>query len=106
MSEYPDPFEVDVQLAGRFTKVRHNVEYLLEHYPASRANDFYLTWLYWKIFNKAPLPRLDFDLFYKLEAAETITRRRREIQNDSGKYLPSEKVLLERDRKARRGRIG
>jgi len=104
LSEYAEPTYSDLNLKG-FNKIRSNVEYLLEHYPATRGNDLYLQWLYWKIFDKVNLPWLDFALFYKMTEAETITRRRREIQNDSGKYLPAQSVLISRDKKARRGRI-
>lgn|SRR5574341_1101450 len=91
--------------AAKFKRVRQRVEYLLSKYPASRENDLYLTWLYWRIFDKVNLPYLDFDLFYKMTEAETISRRRREIQNDAGELLPSDSVLEHRTSMARRGHI-
>ena len=91
--------------ASKFRRVRQRVEYLLDKYPASRENDLYLSWLYWRVFDKIALPFLDFDLFYKMTEAETITRRRREIQNDAGQLLPSEATLEHRASMGRRGHI-
>ena len=85
-------------------KVRENVSRLLEQYPQTRENDAYLIWLYWKYFDNQALPFLPFEQFYKMTAAETITRRRREL-NEKGELLPSSPVLEHRERMSRRGRI-
>lgn len=87
-------------LADLKTK-KEQVEYLLEKYPHTRDNDFYLQYLWLKIFGGVQnLPFIDWKAIEHLRGAfETISRVRRKIQNEEGRYLPSEHIRREREAK-------
>ncbi len=68
--------------------VKDRVLYLLEKYPATRDNDFYLQYLYLKYFHQLPLPYLDYEMF-KGVSLESVRRVRQKIQNEEHRYPSS-----------------
>jgi len=92
---------VEADLAERLKTVKERVEYILEHYPESRNDDFYLYLLYVRLFE----PRLSgyirfipLDLVKSATRFETIRRMRQKIQEE-GRYLPTDPQILEKRRK-------
>ena len=85
------------RLLQEFRTIKQQVEYLLENYPSTRNNDFYLLWLWLKIFKGLPLPWLDWKVFRDIPSISTVSRVRRKIQNEEGRFLPTDpEVLRER----------
>lgn len=76
------------------------VEYLLDKYPATRNNDFYLHYLYLKFFEGlGHLPFLPWDKIKEIGGVAATTRRiRAKIQNDEGRYLPTDENVIRRRR--------
>ena len=77
------------------------VLYLLENYPPTRNNDFYLQLLYMKYFLGIQIPFLDW---HKIRDAsgelESISRMRRKIQNEKGLWPPTDpRVFLARQKR-------
>jgi len=88
-------------LADKLKTVKERVEYILQHYPESRNDDFYLYLLYVRLFE----PRLSgyirfipLDLVKSATRFETIRRMRQKIQEE-GRYLPTDPQILEKRRK-------
>lgn len=76
---------------------KERVKYLLERYPHARDNDFYLMWLYLKIFEGLPLPYLDWKIIEILDGStESVRRVRQKIQNEDKLFLPSVEVQHKR----------
>jgi len=77
------------------------VERILAKDEKAREND---TWLCFRVFEEIARKYgkgifIPFELFEKFPSFETITRVRRKLQNDEGKYLPSEETLqMRKDR--------
>lgn len=95
MTSYPDD-----SLIRHLTKTKEQVEFLLETYPATRDNDFYLQWLWLKIFGKVDLPWLEYA---KIEGfcgrLDTLSRVRRTIQNTEGRFPPTKATRIRRQNK-------
>lgn len=85
-----------------FRTKKEEVEFLLERFPQTRENDFYLQYLWLKVFGKLNLPFIEWNTIKDISGTlETVSRVRRKIQNEHGKYLPSDEVRLQRERKRR-----
>ena len=89
------------EIREEFKNTRDVVEEVLEEDKLSRNND---KWLIFKVLQKMGFNvqlengYLKFELelcdMYKFPSFETITRVRREIQNDLGKYLPTDPMVM------------
>jgi len=77
-------------LDQKLRTVKDRVEFLLQKYPPTRNNDFYLTLLYLKYFDNIPLPYIEWDHIVKATTPETVSRCRRKIQNDENRFLPTD----------------
>ena len=77
---------------------------LLERYSDTRNNDFYLQWLWLKYYGGLPdLPFLDWKRIQYLSGKfETIRRVRQKIQNDEGKFRPTDPEVDKRRKKRER----
>jgi hypothetical protein len=85
-----------------FRTKKDEVEYLLEKFPQTRENDFYLQFLWLKVFGKLNLPFIEWNTIKDISGTlETVSRVRRKIQNEDGKFLPSDDVRLRREQKRR-----
>lgn len=85
-----------------FRTKKEQVEYLLERFPETRENDFYLQYLWLKVFGKLNLPFIEWNTIRDMSGTlETVSRVRRKIQNEYGKFLPSDDVRMQRERKRR-----
>lgn len=88
------------KILAELTKTKDQVKYLLERYPPSRNNDFYLQILYLRIFGKLPLPWLDWEKITDFSGKlESIRRVRAKIQNEDGLFLPTDPRILEKRQK-------
>lgn len=85
-----------------FRTKKDEVEYLLERFPQTRENDFYLQYLWLKVFGKLNLPFIEWSTIKDMSGTlETVSRVRRKIQNENYKFLPSDDVRLRREQKRR-----
>ena len=88
-------------------KVKEQVSTLLERYPGTRDNDFYLQWLWLKNYGGLPsLPYLEWEKIRDLSGKlESVRRVRQKIQHNEGKFPPTdpevEKRRMRRERKFR-----
>jgi hypothetical protein len=79
------------------------VEKILAKDERTRNSD---TWLCFRVYEEIAKKYgkrifIPFELFEKFPSFETITRVRRKLQNDEGKYLPSEETQqMRKDRQA------
>lgn len=87
---------------------KEQVEHILRNYPNSRDNDFYLVILWLKLFGGLSdyIGYIPYELIRELSGVMTLRRMRQKIQNDDGKYLPSDPVRLARRDRARNIRRG
>jgi hypothetical protein len=100
--EYVYPTEEE-QLLKELRTIKKQVLYLLERFPASRNNDFYLEWLWLKTFPKIDLPWLQWEELAKVSGkTQTVSRLRRRIQNEEGKFLPTIPEVLRKRRERSR----
>jgi len=92
---------LEANLAQKLKTVKEQVEWLLERYPESRNDDFYLYILYVRHF-EPELSRyiefIPFELIKKSTRFETIRRCRQKIQEE-GRYLPTDPKILRKRRK-------
>lgn len=80
--------------------IEEQVRYVLEHHPETRDNDGLLLVTVWELFYNlhnyiSPICSGALAVFMDkphVPSSETITRRRREIQYDSGELVASESV--------------
>lgn len=89
----------------RFKNTVEEVDYLLSRYPEARNNDFFLQWIWLKEIMGLNMPDLPWHK-YQLYAGKlgTLRRIRQKVQA-TGKYLPSDKRVLETRQKRRRLRL-
>jgi hypothetical protein len=73
-------------------QMREQVLSLLDRYPQTRNNDFYLQWLWLRSYGGlTDLPFLEWDEIRHLSGKfETIRRVRQKVQNEEGKFLPTD----------------
>jgi hypothetical protein len=94
--------EDEQKVIRNFRTKMEQVEYLLERFPQTRENDFYLQYLWLKVFGKLNLPFIEWNTIKDISGTlETVSRVRRKIQNEYGKFLPSDEVRLRREQKRR-----
>jgi len=82
--------------------LKEKVEKILEMYPESRNDDRYLWLLLIREFYPCGSKYISFipyDVLKKLPTFESVTRLRREIQNDEGRFPPNEAVRKRRGMK-------
>lgn len=79
-------------------KVKEQVCELLERYPQSRNNDFYLQWLWLRSYGGlSDLPFLEWDEIKHLSGKfETIRRVRQKIQHVEGRFPPTDPDVVKR----------
>jgi hypothetical protein len=88
------------KILSDFVSKKQQVEYILMHFPEARSNDFYLQYLWLKVFGKLNLPFIEWNTIKDISGKlETVSRVRRKIQNEDGKYLPSNDVRFYRQKK-------
>jgi hypothetical protein len=80
------PFDIYTDALTNIKTKALKVEYILEHFPETRNNDNYLCNLYWKLVDG--IKELD-DVIYAT-SPEVLRRARQKIQNEQGKYLPTD----------------
>jgi len=88
-------------LAEKLKTVKERVEYILEHYPESRNDDFYLYLIYIRLFEpklSGYIKYIPFNLVKTATRFETIRRCRQKLQ-ESGQYLPTDPKVLRKRRK-------
>ena len=93
--------QAEQRLLERLKTVKDRVEYLLEVYPESRNDDFYLWLLYVRTFDKNLSNYIKFIPYRLIKNAvkfETISRVRRKIQEE-GRLLPTDPKVLEKRRR-------
>jgi hypothetical protein len=90
---------------AEFLKMKEQVLDLLDRYPQTRNNDFYLQWLWLKTYGGlSELPFIDWEKIKHLSGrTETIRRVRQKIQNEDGKYPPTDpEVKMRRAKRERK----
>jgi len=89
-------------LREEFKTIEERVRYILENYPATRNDDFYLCLIYIRLFCPELSKYIKFipwEVFKNARISfESITRARRKIQ-ERGEYLPTDPKVLRRRRK-------
>ena len=91
----------ELEILQRLKTVKDRVEYILENYPESRNDDFYLWLLYVRTFDKNLSNYIKFIPYRLIKNAvkfETISRVRRKIQEE-GRLLPTDPKVLEKRRR-------
>ena len=91
----------EADLAMKFKTIKERVEYILQHYPEARNDDFYLYLIYVRLFEPELSGYIRFiplDLVKTATRFETIRRIRQKIQEE-GRYLPTDPQILEKRRK-------
>lgn len=89
---------LDREILAELKTAKLQVRYLLEHYPNTRNNDFYLQILWLRYFGGLKeLPFISYgDVFKFSGKLETLRRMRQKIQNESGEFLPTDPTVLKR----------
>lgn len=67
--------------------IKDNVERLLDENEKCRNDDLYLILKYWQQHDGL---QVDLSIFDKLTNSESIRRSRQQIQNEDGKYPPTD----------------
>lgn len=81
---------IEHNIVEELRTVKDRVKYLLEKYPNTRNNDFYLQLLYLKYFEGVPLPYIDYSVVRRISGKlGTISRVRRKIQHEEGLFPPT-----------------
>ena len=82
-------------------KIREGVLKILESDERARNDDHWLIWKYIREIDKINM-FIPFEDFKRMTSFESITRMRRELQNDSGLYPPTNSVIANRRAKEQR----
>ena len=90
----------------KFKGTVEEVEYLLSKYPEAKNNDFYLQWLWLKEIESISLPDIPWRKFQELAGKMGSVRRARQKIQGQGKFLPTDKVILDRRKRWRTFRLG
>lgn len=74
---------------------------ILDRYPNTRNNDFYLILIWLKEFGGIPnFPFVPWQTIQRLSGKESTVRRiRQKIQNECGLFLPTDPSIIERRRR-------
>ncbi|MCD6235699.1 MAG: hypothetical protein J7J94_01725 [Thaumarchaeota archaeon] len=92
---------LEANIAEKLKTVKERVEYLLEHYPEARNDDFYLYILYIRHFEPELSRYIDyvpFNIIKRSTRFESVRRARQKIQEE-GHYLPTDPKILRKRRK-------
>jgi len=92
---------LEADLKEKLKTVKERVEYILEHYPESRNDDFYLYLIYVRLFEpklSGYIKYIPFTLVKTATRFETIRRCRQKLQ-ESGQYLSTDPKVLRKRRK-------
>ena len=93
------------RIVSELRKTKDQVLYLLEKYPRTRDNDFYLTLLWLKIFGGLNdyIQFVPYNVIMGLSGSlESIRRVRAKIQNEHGLFPPTDpEIRRKRQSKAR-----
>ena len=105
--DFPDTLDDNTIMIMQLTQRKQQVEYLLEKYPNTRNNDFYLQLLWLK--NFGGLSEIPYISWHKIKdiggKLESVRRVRQKIQNEDGNFLPTNpRILKLRQRKQERWR--
>jgi hypothetical protein len=65
----------------------------------TRDNDFFLQYIWLKLFGGLDLPYIEWENIKESGVVETLSRVRRKIQNEEGKFRASEGVREHREKK-------
>tara|TARA_B100001013_G_scaffold133753_1_gene78415 strand:+ start:1459 stop:1779 length:321 start_codon:yes stop_codon:yes gene_type:complete len=85
----------------QFKNTLDEVEHLLAKYPEAKNNDFYLQWVWLKEIMKFDLPDIPSRQSRDLAGKMCSIRRARQKIQGNGKFLPTDKDILDRRRKWR-----
>ena len=92
---------LDEELLRKLKTTKERVRYIMERYPETRNDDFYLYLMYLRLF----VPELSryigfipYELIRKAPRPETIRRVRQKIQ-EAGELLPTDPRVLEKRKK-------
>jgi hypothetical protein len=86
-------------MAKRTIRVKDEVKQILEQHPTTRGDDRILAWRYYRYFSGIRISFKDFASLRSAPAFETISRRRRELQNEQPELRPTERVKFKRFRR-------
>lgn len=100
--------EVDERLLSELKGEKEKTKYLMQTYPNTRDNDFYLALMYLKVFGKLSV-KIPFIPWNEITAVgsklDGTVRMRRKIQNEDGLLLPlNPEILRKRQAKAKKYR--
>ncbi|OGN52477.1 MAG: hypothetical protein A3K57_05855 [Caulobacterales bacterium RIFOXYA1_FULL_67_7] len=84
-----------MSVRGKVQDVGRKVESCLKDYPQTRNDDTLLIWKVWEVFYGIE-GSVTLRQMMELPSFETIRRTRAKIQNDDGKYLPSDETVRKR----------
>lgn len=77
-------------------EVERTVYEVLKDHPITRMDDRFLLIYVWRKLSRGRFPYVPYDVIKALPSPETITRIRRKIQYDEGKFLPPKHILEKR----------
>jgi hypothetical protein len=81
-------------MVQRTEKVKDRVAYILTQYPQTRGDDLQLVWRYYQLYTNVRIKFSDFKALLMCPAPETISRRRRELQESERKAVENGEILL------------
>lgn len=102
VDEINDNEKTKAELISKKENITNKVKNILEKYPLSRDDDYYLVWMYWTDCGKNKQILLDYQTFKNLDNWDSITRARRYLQekneNLRGEMYSKRKKLEEINR--------
>ena len=81
---------------NKFSNTKEKVKSCMERKEQCRNSDRFLLWYFWKYEEELDIEK--YEQFKEGTSASTIVRCRREIQNDDGEFLPTDKSVLSKRR--------
>ena len=94
-----DKYPSGAKMVKRTVRVKDEVEQILREYPQARGDDRVLAWRYYRQFSGIRISFQNFNALRRAPAFETISRRRRELQNEHPELEASERVQHKRYRR-------
>lgn len=81
--------------------IRDNVAKILKDYPETRNSDKLLILKYWELVDKLPMDNIDKfrEAFVKKSTNTESIRRARQLIQEEGKFLPTDKHVIEKRRR-------
>ena len=92
---------LEADLKEKLKTVKERVEYILEHYPEARNDDFYLYILYVRLFEPQLSQYIDYipyNIIKRSTRFESVRRARQKIQEE-GRLLPTDPKILRKRRR-------